>query len=305
MSFNVSGIARQSPRRTGLSRARLRLSERTIRQISPHVRGWHFSDLRDVFWPEIFHMSLALRALIVVAALAGLELSPASAAKIPSVEMIEDALKAWKERNVLKKGVRTAPKAVSSIAETDQRAANELIDLLKGEFHVLKPELEASGHILNRESFIGKHVTSLDSQLIETRPAIADELEKLKEPISQQDIINILQTELLKTKETNPAVKFEVLSGKLTIKSGIDKRWEGVSLGDINVYNVTAIVGGSIATCYALNHDQYPGSLGTMMTNCVRGGFLVLKANIAKAMMENVSANQMRAILEERSLETD
>jgi hypothetical protein len=42
-----------------------------------------------------------------------------------------------------------------------------------------------------------------------------------------------------------------------------------------------------------------------MMTNCVRGGFLVLKANIAKAMMENVSANQMRAILEERSLETD
>ena len=83
---------------------------------------------------------------------------------------------------------------------------------------------ELRGCGVDSESSLARSHQNLDSQLIETRPAIADELEKLKEPISQQDIINILQTELLKTKETNPAVKFEVLSGKLTIKSGIDAR---------------------------------------------------------------------------------
>jgi hypothetical protein len=195
---------------------------------------------------------------------------------------------------------KVARQGLASLSRSERNTlarGEELRSLFRNEG--LSADLNLTGHLLDGKGPVGKIVGAADARFVEAQPGIVEGIQKLEQPISEQAIIDTVKAELLKTKETQPYVKFEVLSGKLSINGSIDREWGALSFGDVNLYNVTATVGGTIAACYELrDKNATEVTVKTVIEDCVANAITQFKSLVVNEMFKNASSNQVRALFE-------
>jgi hypothetical protein len=91
---------------------------------------------------------------------------------------------------------------------------------------------------------------------------ILHDLNALHGALTRQQIDNIIQEEVLKnvqseTSQPNSGIKFEALTGKLTIESSYILRGVKVTGGDVNIYKVSGVLAGSVYSCNALDSKGF------------------------------------------------
>lgn len=220
-------------------------------------------------------------------------------AQVRSTQAIIEELKAFIKS---KEGKIVGERGLMGLRRSERNTltlAKEIDGVLKDE--IPKTDLTRSGHLFDTKGSIGKIVNAADDRIVEAQPGIVEGIQKLEQPVSEQKVDEIVQAELLKTKSAKPYVKFDVLSGKLSIDGSIDKSWGSLAFGDVNLYKVTTTISGAIAVCYELGRNTADATLKAMIERCVANAIEEFRMMVVREMFKNASANQVRALLEDYS----
>ncbi|WP_234678914.1 hypothetical protein [Bradyrhizobium monzae] len=226
-----------------------------------------------------------MKPLVIILSLA-LLIAPTHAQRRSVAEIVQDIILIWGNK---------APKRALKPIELDEAEA-----IFRNDAKLL--EFAQRGHLLDSTNpLFGKFTGALDSQFSQAEDPITAEVLKFKgAPLSDEAATKIVANELAKTKLSDPLIKFDAATGKLTIDSSIDLRWARVSVGDIHVYRVTAIVGIAIAACYELGRGAAQNSTWPdVVAQCVRNAVLEMKKAVIESIFKDLSANQVQAILED------
>jgi len=119
-------------------------------------------------------------------------------------------------------------------------------------------------------------------------PHIINDIKAHRNSITQEELEALIRSEVTKAisatqNEKGSGIKFEVMSGKLTITG--EKKLAGVSFtgGDINVYKISATIAGPMYACKML--------IGADLEKCVNNAMKLASSAIAEEIKKSVSSN--------------
>lgn len=122
----------------------------------------------------------------------------------------------------------------------------------------------------------------------QAEPHIFAEISHAHGTLTESQVNSIINRELVKTITTNSSkpnsnISFEVATGKLKVQRSATVLGVDFTIGEVNVYKVSAIVAGSVYGCQKLAGSQFH--------NCVSRAFDGVGIAVRKAMLEAAADN--------------